>query len=135
LKRAAEPRIHWFCLPVTMVPGITEAMAGCRGGRDRHLKADSKAQSPHDALFFYHNDILEGVRVGRYKYYRKINLYKYPAPVNKKLAGMGAGKLVKWPLLYDLTTDSSESYNLADNQPEIVAQMEKIMQLWEKQIG
>ncbi len=99
------------------------------------LLKDSKEASPHDALFFYHNDTLEGVRVGNYKYYRKINLYKYPVPVNKSFAGMAAGKLGKWPLLYDLRTDPYENYDLSDNQPELVAQMEAIMSVWEKQMA
>jgi arylsulfatase A len=99
------------------------------------LLTGSEAESPHDALYFYHSDILEGIRVGKYKYYRKINLYKYPVPVNKKLAGIAAGKLGKWPLLYDLETDPYENYDLSDNQPELVAEMEAIMSLWEKQMA
>jgi hypothetical protein len=37
-------------------------------------------------------------------------------------------------LLYDLETDPYENYDLSDNQPELVAKMEAIMSLWEKQM-
>jgi arylsulfatase A len=90
--------------------------------------------SPHDALFFYHHNELEGVRVGRYKYYRSINTYKYPMPVNKTFSKIASGKLGKTRLLFDLERDPSESYNLIDNQPETADQLEKIMVTWEKHL-
>jgi len=98
------------------------------------LLKDPKEKLPHSSLFFYNNYTLEGVRAGKYKYYRKINLYKYPVPVNRSVAGMAAGKLGKCPLLYNLETDPYENYDLSDNEPELVAEMESIMNNWEKQM-
>ncbi len=86
---------------------------------------------PHDALFFYHHDELEGVRVGKYKYYRAINTYKYPMPINKTWSKVASGKLGKTQLLFDLERDPSESYNLIDNQPEIADKLEQIIATWE----
>ncbi len=88
--------------------------------------------SPHETLYFYHHDDLEGVRHGSYKYYRLINLYKYPLPVNKKWGSVGKARIGEWPLLYDLSIDPGESYNLSQNMPEKVSEMEAIMKRWEK---
>ncbi|MBU2512808.1 hypothetical protein KJ966_15835 [bacterium] len=71
----------------------------------------------------------------QYTYNRKINLYKYPAPVNKKLVGISANKLGKWPLLYNLEKEPYENYDLSDNDPELVAKIAVIMNLWEKQMS
>lgn len=95
------------------------------------LLTGKKNKSPHEALYFYHHDELEGVRADRWKYFRKINLYKYPAPVNKTFAKIAAGKLGKWPLLYDMKLDPAECYNLADNMPDMIEKMEGIMRKWE----
>ena len=91
----------------------------------------NQKMSPHDALFFYHHDELEGVRVGKYKYYRAINTYKYPMPINKTWSKVASGKLGKTQLLFDLERDPTESYNLIDNQPEIADKLEQIIATWE----
>ncbi len=98
------------------------------------LLTSNLKESPHDALFFYHHHELEGVRVGKYKYYRSINTYKYPMPVNKFFSKVASGKLGKTRLLYDLEKDPSESYNLIDNYPAIADKLEKIMVTWEKNL-
>ncbi len=133
----SEPAINLDIFPTLLsIVGLEPPADRMIDGKDvLGLLTNSEAVSPHDALYFYHEDTLEGIRVGMYKYYRKINLYKYPAPINKTLAGLAAGKLGKWPLLYDLKTDPYENYDLSDNRPELVAKMETIMSLWEKQMA
>jgi arylsulfatase A len=98
------------------------------------LLTGKEKKSPHDAFYFYHHDELEGVRAGKWKYFRKINLYKYPVPVNKTFAKIAAGKLGKWPLLYDMDLDPFECYNMADNMPDMVVKMEGIMKKWEREM-
>jgi arylsulfatase A len=101
-------------------------------GRDiSGLLTGKETETPDRALFFYHHETLEGVRVGKYKYYREINMYKYPMPVNRKWTKVASGKLGKYPLLYDLDADPTESYNLADNMPDRVRKMEAVMSRWE----
>lgn len=123
---------------IDMFPTLTKA-AGVKQPDDRiidgkditGLITGEDDRSPHEVLYFYHHDVLEGIRAGQYKYYRKINLYKYPMPVNKVMSKVASGKLGKFPLLYDLERDPSESYNLADNMPDLVDKMEAIMNNWE----
>ena len=91
--------------------------------------------TPHETLYFYHHDDLEGVRNGSYKYYRMINHYKYPLPTNKKWGGVGKARIGEWPLLYDLSTDPGESYNLAQNMPEVAERMEGLMRKWEAEMA
>jgi hypothetical protein len=37
----------------------------------------------------------------------------------------------RWPLLYDLSLDPGESYNVIDTHPHVAAEMEKMLQRWE----
>jgi len=99
-------------------------------GRDiLGLLSGEEERTPHDAFYFYYLDELQGIRAGKWKYYRAINLYKFPVPLNKKRA---AGRLGELPLLYDLEIDSGESYNLAKDKPEIVEKMESLMKTWDE---
>ncbi|MBU2512809.1 sulfatase [bacterium] len=91
-------------------------------------------KSPHEALFFYHYDLLEGVRVGKWKYFRRINRYTWPVPLDaielpNKLGGDQLGN--RWPLLYNLETDPGESYNVIDTYPEIAETLKNILHKWE----
>jgi len=106
-------------------------------GRDiTGLLTGREETSPHDTLYFYHHDELEGIRSGNYKYYRLISHYKYPVPVNKKWGAVGKeGRLGEWPLLYDLDVDPGECFNLANNKADIAHRMEGIMLKWEKSMA
>jgi arylsulfatase A-like enzyme len=92
--------------------------------------------SPHEAIFFYHYDLLEGVRAGQWKYLRRLNRYTWPIPLDaaalpNKLAKNQLGK--RWPLLYNLSVDPSESYNVIDTYPDIGEQMRSRLMEWEKE--
>jgi uncharacterized sulfatase len=98
------------------------------------LIAGRESQSPHDALFFYHYDQLEGIRVGQWKYFRRLNRYVWPipldaAPIPDKLGRSQLGN--RWPLLYNLAIDPGESYNVIDTHPEVAEKLGRILQQWE----
>jgi len=47
---------------------------------------------------------------------------------------MGRGRLGRWPILYDLDIDPSESYNLIDNHPEVGQRLLFRMAAWEEDL-
>ena len=90
---------------------------------------------PHEAIYFYHYDLLEGIRMGRWKYFDKINRYVWPiamdaAPVPEALGGKQMGN--RWPLLYDLKNDPGESYNVINTYPDVAAELKAAMETWER---
>lgn len=108
-------------------------------GKDiQGLWTDKNTKSPHEVLYFYHVEQLEGVRMGDWKYFRYINHYTWPQPLDKPTTTFG--KLSKdkflgnWPNLYNLKTDAGENYDLASRYPDVCTRMEKIMSEWEKGI-
>jgi len=117
------------------------------------LNGDSK-KTPHDALFFFHENDLEGVRAGDYKYFRYMNHYVHPIVVDnpkRTLSGLitkkaqtytgkdSSGKertipvMGSFPMLYNLKTDKGENYNLIESYPRVGEKMLKIMTDWEKE--
>lgn len=86
---------------------------------------EKKARSPHDALFFYWDDALHAVRSGEWKLHFP-HEYVQPAPIG---GGGKPGKLARPKTslaLYHIAKDVSESENLADRHPEIVARLETL---------
>lgn len=104
---------------------------------------------PHEALFFFHHNELEGVRAGRWKYFRYVNSYVYPIPLDKPHTFVGritggyeyrpegsdisVPALGSFPLLYDMELDPAESYNLMKKYPDVGRQMRELMERWEKE--
>ena len=79
--------------------------------------------SPHERLFFYHEGELEAVREGKWKYFRSVNHYVWPLPVNKALGHLSEHTTGPLPLLFDLKTDPTEAYNVADRHPQVAARL------------
>ncbi len=94
------------------------------------LLTGKETESPHGSFFFYHHDRLEAIRVGKWKYYRELNTYVYPKPLDKTIRAAGKGP----PWLYDLEQDPTESYNLHSNHPDIGEKLSGMMDEWEKSI-
>ena len=94
------------------------------------LLTGEESDSPHEALFFYHHDRLEAVRGGKWKYYRELNTYVYPKPLDKRIGAAAEGP----PYLYDLEQDPSESYNLYSNHPDVAQKLSDMMAEWEKSL-
>lgn len=92
-------------------------------------------ETPHDALFYYHHGELEGVRVGKWKYFRAVNHYVWPLPVNKKLGGLSPYTTGPQPLLFNLELDPGEAYNVAAKHPAVAGEMEERMKRWEAEVG
>jgi uncharacterized sulfatase len=76
------------------------ALAGLELPRDRiidgrdigGLLTGRESASPHEALIFFNANVIDGVRSGRWKYYRTVHLYTWPIPLDKvsTLAGRWA---------------------------------------------
>jgi len=113
------------------------------------LLMGTENQSPHEALFFFHHNELEGVRAGNWKYFRYINSYIWPVPLDKphttfgNIAGgyeykpegsdISVPALGSMPLLYDMELDRGESYNLIKKYPDEGKRLQKLMEKWERE--
>ena len=105
--------------------------------------------SPHDALFFVNANVIDGARAGRWKYYRWVNLYTWPFPLDKPNTAVGraahdhvytdpktghtAHLLTHDPLLFDVTVDPNESYNVAERHPDDVQRVHAMIERWEQE--
>ncbi len=101
------------------------------------LLSGRKRTTPHDVLYFYHYEEVEGVRQGDWKYFRNISHYIWPQPVDKKTTFFGKiakGNFADWPNLYNFSVDRDESYNLAARYPEVCRKLESVMTVWENRI-
>ena len=77
---------------------------------------ENSAKSPHEAFFYYKQDNLEAVRVGKWK----LHVRKGKDRVDE---------------LYDLKSDVSESENLFDKHPEVVAELTAKIDTCRRDIG
>ncbi len=127
----AAMNLDWFptCL----------ALAGVELPQDRiidgrnilGLLTGREKQSPHETFYFYHNQSLEAVRVGKWKYIPRINTGVWPMPLDKVWGSAGSAQA---PWLYDLETDPQESYNLKDDYPDVIKQLDTIFRKGEEQM-
>ncbi len=118
------------------------------------LLSEKDSKGPHDALYFFHDYEIEGLRAGKWKYFRYIHHYTYPVPLDKPNNFIGklsdenmrftftskvTGKtetireLGQWPLLYDLEYDRGENYNVAKHHPDVVSSLHDELVSWEKE--
>ena len=116
--------------------GVEEPRDRIIDGRDvLGLLTKNGVGSPHEALFFYHFDQLEGVRAGKWKYIRRMSRYTWPVPLDgRNLVDRFSRDQLgnRWPLLYNLELDPAESYNVIDRHPDVVEKLEAIMAEEEK---
>jgi arylsulfatase A len=114
----------------------------------RGLLDGSQKKSPHEALYFFHHNELEGIRSDKWKYFRYINTYTYPIPVDKPNSFIGSiaggrdykpegsdesvSTMASWPVLYNMKLDSSESYNVNKKYPEVADRLRRTMIQFEK---
>jgi uncharacterized sulfatase len=104
-------------------------------GRDMlPLLTDADAPTARKPFFYYHYDLLDAVRWGDWKYYRRVHRYTWPIPLDAAPIpdGMGRKQLgTRWPLLYNLRTDPGEAYNLLDRYPVVADRLEQQLRDWE----
>jgi len=117
-------------------------------GRDLWgVMSGTNTSDPHEALLFFDDKVIDGVRSGPWKYYRHVDRYYWPVPLDKPntLAGKrvanyrytdpATNRTVRLvaddPMLYDLRLDSGESYNVADRHPGETARLLNYIERWE----
>jgi len=116
------------------------ALAGLTVPKDRVIDGENieklltveGSKSPHEYLYFYHHGELEGIRSGEWKYFRSVNHYVWPLPVNKKLGGLSNHTRGPLPLLFNLKTDAGEAYNVITKYPDVARRLADQMVRWEK---
>ena len=140
---------------IDLLPTVLAA-AGLEPPRDRIIDgldllsllegAGPRPDLEERTLYFFHEYDVEAMRRGRWKYIANNSHYTWPVPLDKSntLVGRAAGgrdylpadgsapvpTLGTWPLLYDLSLDREEAYNLADRHPDTVARMGRDLAAW-----
>jgi arylsulfatase A-like enzyme len=118
-------------------------------GRDLwELLSGASDASPHEALFFFNANAIDGVRAGRFKFYRFVNEYVWPTPLDKPntlvgrvaaayrhgdpRTGRSVALLTRFPLLYDVAADADESYDVAERHPEQARRLLALIESFER---
>ncbi len=104
------------------------ALAGCNPPHDRSIDGKNimpmlagEQPSPHQALYFYRFKELQAMRTPRWKYHRPHEGWSdLPTYLSKR------------PMLFDLKTEQTESYNVIDTYPEQAEKMDRMMREWEE---
>ena len=95
-------------------------------------------KDPRDVVFYYRGQKIYAIRKDNYKAHfitqleygiRTSHLYTDPEVVIK-----GTPTVQDPPLLYNVSIDPSEKYNIAKEHPEIIAEMRKILEEHEKTV-
>lgn len=110
---------------------------------------ETTSELDNRSLYFFHEYDLEAVRKGSWKYINNNSHYVWPIPLDKNdlLSGKAANSrdyypegsnvgiptLGTWPLLYDLSLDREEGYNVAKRYPDVTQQLEQELKRWQKE--
>jgi arylsulfatase A-like enzyme len=100
------------------------------------IHGEPDARSPHEAYYFYYGQELQAIRVGRWKLhfpheYRTLGGRqggKGGLPARYDQAKIG-------PALFDLESDVSETTDVKNQHPEVVAMMEQLADGMRKDLG
>lgn len=93
--------------------------------------ADETVQKP---FYFFANDELQAVRVGKWKLHRPHYYHSVIKPGTDGRTGWGKAKRTGWAL-YDLEEDVGERINIADKHPEKVEELKMLMIGFESEIN
>jgi len=84
--------------------------------------------SKRETIFYYRSREIYAVRYGEYKAHLITQgAYNYPKGSDEKI-------VLDIPLLYNLNIDPSEKYNIADKNPEILLEIDKIIEKHKKNL-
>ena len=84
--------------------------------------------SKRETIFYYRSREIYAVRYGEYKAHLMTQgAYNYPKGSDEKI-------ILDIPLLYNLNIDPSEKYNIADENPGILLEIEKIIEKHKKNL-
>ena len=84
--------------------------------------------SRRKAIFYYRSREIYALRYGEFKaHFITQGSYNYPKGSDKKI-------VLDKPLLYNLNIDPSEKYNIADKNPEILNEINKIIEIHKKNL-
>ena len=147
--------VHAPAMNIDVFPTLL-ALAGLELPNDRvidgrnldPLLRNQTDADPHEALFFFNANVIDGVRAGKWKYYRFVNEYVFPLPLDKPntwtgqfainnrytdpRSGRTAPLFASFPLLYDVVGDRDESYNLAAKYPDEARRLHAAIDAWER---
>jgi hypothetical protein len=103
---------------------------------------------PHDTLLFFDDKVIAGARSGPWKYYRHVDRYYWPVPLDRpdtfagrrvagyRYADAQTGRDVRLvaddPMLYDLRLDPAESYNVVSRHDEVAGRLRADIERWEQ---
>ena len=90
------------------------------------ILSSADAQTPYEALYYYHRDQLHAVRSGKWKLHLALP--------QKQIDLQGKSK-VSAARLYDLDADVGESTSLTDKHPEVVARLVKLAEKARQDLG
>lgn len=99
------------------------------------LSGTPGAKSPHDALWFYWGNGLEAVRSGKWKLHLPHDYRSLTGAAGNggKPAGYSTGKIGL--SLYDLKADRGETKNVAEQNAEVVARLQEIVEKAREDLG
>lgn len=94
--------------------GLPDPTGVTLDGKDISPVLTRGAPSPHDALFLFDDEEVTGVRTQRWKCISYADYHGHVLPTDRK-----------YPQLYDVAADPSESYSVHQRHPDVLADMRK----------
>ena len=145
----AAPTMNFDLFPTVLgLAGLAPPRDRAIDGKDLWpLLSGASDADPHDALFFFNANVIDGARSGPWKFYRWVNLYTWPVPLDKPNTltgrtahaytytdpetGETAHLVTHDPLLFDVTVDGGESYDVSGRHPDVTARLGAAIDAWE----
>jgi arylsulfatase A-like enzyme len=100
------------------------------------LSAQAAAKSPHEAYYFYWANHLQAVRSGPWKLYFPRTYVSLAGTIGGQNGQPGKLSQISGGLeLYDLSSDMSETTDLADRHPEVVQRLQALADKARQDLG